>query len=107
MQQEWPTLACPSGTGSTFWSHEWDKHGTCSESILDQHSYFATALKLKDQLTILQLLSKAGISPDGNNYSLSSIKSAIEEGIGHAPWIECNKDTSGNSQLYQQILKHF
>ncbi|KAG9151975.1 hypothetical protein Leryth_002229 [Lithospermum erythrorhizon] len=101
MQQEWPTLACPSGTGSSFWSHEWDKHGTCSESILDQHSYFASALSLKNQLNILQVLGNAGIRPDGKSYSLSSIKTAIQNGIGYGPWIECNTDTSGNSQLYQ------
>ncbi|KAJ0039041.1 hypothetical protein Pint_22771 [Pistacia integerrima] len=21
-------ISCPSGSGSTFWAHEWDKHGT-------------------------------------------------------------------------------
>lgn len=104
MQQEWPTLACPSGTGSSFWSHEWDKHGTCSESILDQHSYFATALNLKNKLNILQILGNAGIRADGKSYSLSSIKSAIENGIGYAPGIECNTDASGNSQLYQVYI---
>lgn len=36
LQTEWPTLSCPSGTGMKFWEHEWDKHGTCSESVLDQ-----------------------------------------------------------------------
>ncbi|KAI8548807.1 hypothetical protein RHMOL_Rhmol07G0303300 [Rhododendron molle] len=40
LQTSWPTLACPSGNGVSFWSHEWDKHGTCSESMFDQHGYF-------------------------------------------------------------------
>lgn len=60
MQQDWATLACPSNSGSTFWSHEWDKHGTCSESVLDQHAYFATALNLKSKLDLLQILQSAG-----------------------------------------------
>ncbi|CAI0389725.1 unnamed protein product [Linum tenue] len=80
MQKDWPTLACPSGNGVTFWSHEWDKHGTCSEDVLDQHSYFSRAL------------------------SLNSIKSAIQSGVGYTPFIECNTDESGNSQLYQVYL---
>lgn len=133
MQQNWPSLACPSSSGSTFWSHEWDKHGTCSESILDQHGYFRSALDLKENIDLLQILQSAGtpfivqniwftnltffqtnlrdtftvnvhftgIQPDGGSYSLSSIKNAIKSAIGSTPWIECNADSSGNSQLYQ------
>nr|GMD29636.1 extracellular ribonuclease LE-like [Ipomoea batatas] len=101
IQQSWPTLACPSGSGSSFWSHEWEKHGTCSESILDQHGYFKAALNLKSRINLLQILQAAGIHPDGSFYSLSSIKNAVESGIGYAPGIECNADAEGNSQLYQ------
>lgn len=60
MQKKWPTLACPSGNGVTFWSHEWEKHGTCSESVLDQHGYFKAALALKNQVNLLQALQSAG-----------------------------------------------
>ncbi|MED6196491.1 Ribonuclease pancreatic beta-type [Stylosanthes scabra] len=104
MQKEWPTLACPSGNGIQFWSHEWDKHGTCSESTLNQHDYFAAALNLKQKADLLQALTSAGINPDGGSYSLSSIKSAISGSIGSTPFIECNSDSSGNSQLYQVYL---
>lgn len=61
MQSEWPTLACPSSNGLTFWGHEWDKHGTCSESVLNQHSYFATTLGLKNEINLLQALKSAGM----------------------------------------------
>ncbi|KAK9277063.1 hypothetical protein L1049_006602 [Liquidambar formosana] len=60
MQKSWPTLACPSGDGLKFWSHEWDKHGTCSESVLDQHGYFEAALNLKKKTNLLQALKSAG-----------------------------------------------
>ncbi|ESR51938.1 hypothetical protein CICLE_v10032651mg [Citrus x clementina] len=102
MQKNWPTLACPSGNGITFWSHEWEKHGTCSESVLNQHQYFQTALNLKNQIHLLQALRTA--VPDGSSYSLESIKDAIKEASGFSPWIECNVDESGNSQLYQIYL---
>ncbi|KAL5828787.1 hypothetical protein ACOSQ3_018255 [Xanthoceras sorbifolium] len=140
MQKDWPTLACPSGNGITFWSHEWEKHGTCSESSLDQHAYFQTALNIKKQVNLLQILQTqvtnnlymhltnhqlyicvlyiehyflnnlcyvknvTGINPDGGSYSLETIKDAIKEGSGYTPWIECNRDESGNSQLYQIYL---
>ena len=62
MQKNWPTLACPSGSGVAFWAHEWEKHGTCSESILDQHGYFQAALNLRRQVNLLQALKNAGKS---------------------------------------------
>ncbi|XP_059645262.1 ribonuclease 1-like [Cornus florida] len=101
MQEDWPSLACPSSDGLIFWSHEWDKHGTCSEFVLDQHDYFATALNLKKQVDFLQILTNAGINPNGEFYSLESIKDAIKGATGYSPWIECNIDESSNSQLYQ------
>lgn len=60
MQQDWPTLACPSGDGTEFWSHEWEKHGTCSESVLEQHAYFETTLNFKKKTNLLQALQHAG-----------------------------------------------
>lgn len=60
LQADWPTLACPSGDGLQFWEHEWEKHGTCSESVLDQHQYFQTAIDLKNKLNILGVLKDAG-----------------------------------------------
>ncbi|CAL9049687.1 unnamed protein product [Musa acuminata subsp. burmannicoides] len=104
MQMNWPTLACPSGDGSSFWSHEWRKHGTCSESLLDQRSYFQAALYLKKQVDLLKVLQDAGIRPDGGFYSLRGIAGAIREAIGYTPGIQCNVDESGNRQLYQIYL---
>ncbi|KAJ9554304.1 hypothetical protein OSB04_018349 [Centaurea solstitialis] len=94
MQSDWPTLSCPSSSGLTFWGHEWDKHGTCSESVLNQHDYFATSLSLKNEIDLLQALEGAGIQPNGQTYSLSSIKSAIKGTTGYTPYIECNNDES-------------
>nr|GME13797.1 extracellular ribonuclease LE-like [Ipomoea batatas] len=91
MQEDWPTLACPSGDGTEFW-------------LLEQHSYFQTTLDLKKNTNLLQALQDAGITPDGNSYSLESIKDAIKSAINYTPWIECNNDADGNSQLYQVYL---
>ncbi|KAK7362333.1 hypothetical protein VNO77_04443 [Canavalia gladiata] len=104
LQRNWPTLACPSGNGIQFWTHEWEKHGTCSESFLNQHDYFEASLNLKQRANLLQALTNAGIQPDGGSYSLSSIKGAIKNAIGYTPFIECNVHSSRNSQLYQVYL---
>ncbi|KAB1206319.1 Extracellular ribonuclease LE [Morella rubra] len=104
MQVSWPSLSCPSSDDTSFWSHEWNKHGTCSESVLTEHAYFQAVLNLKSKANVLQTLKNAGIQPNGGFYSLTSIKSAIKGGLGYNSWIECNTDTSGNYQLYQIYL---
>ncbi|RZC80170.1 hypothetical protein C5167_042745 [Papaver somniferum] len=45
--------------GDAFWGHEWNKHGTCSESCLNQHDYFASALKLKRKINLLRILANS------------------------------------------------
>ncbi|KAL6859406.1 hypothetical protein ACP4OV_017665 [Aristida adscensionis] len=101
LRAKWPTLACPSNDGLTFWSHEWDKHGTCASNVFDEHGYFQAALRLRDQLGVLRALAAGGVNPDGGYYTLSQIKSAIQQGTGFEPYVECNRDESGNTQLYQ------
>eukprot|EP01018_Ginkgo_biloba_P039755 Gb_41024 [translate_table: standard] len=104
MGKEWFSLACPSSNGNSFWAHEWDKHGTCSESVLGQHDYFQAALLLKESVDVLGTLEDSGIHPDGNQYSLDSIQNALTGGVENAAGIECNRDESGNDQLYQAYL---
>lgn len=101
IRTHWPTLSCPSNDGTKFWTHEWEKHGTCSESALDQHAYFKSALTLKNKLNLLQVLTDEGIEPDGGFYNINRVKNAIKRGTGFTPGIECNVDESRNSQLYQ------
>ncbi|KAI4297453.1 hypothetical protein L6164_037344 [Bauhinia variegata] len=105
MQVSWPSLSCPSSNNTKFWSHEWEKHGTCAESAFDQHKYFEAALNLKDSVDLLQVLKNAGIEPvDGKLYSLDSIKEAIQKGVGFVPRLICNKDLSKTSQLKEVYL---
>ncbi|KAM3754524.1 hypothetical protein ACB098_03G172100 [Castanea mollissima] len=101
LPKDWPSLSCPSSNGFGFWSHEWEKHGTCSESQIDQHDYFEAALNLKKKPNLLQILRIARIEPDDGFYGLDNIVDAIKKGTGHTPRIGCNKDSDGNNQLYQ------
>ncbi|GAB2248367.1 hypothetical protein Droror1_Dr00008249 [Drosera rotundifolia] len=101
LQTEWPSLTCPSSDGTSFWTHEWNKHGTCSESVLTEHAYFAAALNLKSQAKTLVSLTAAGITPNGSFYNLSDVLAAIKQGTGYDAYVQCNTDDNGNSQLYQ------
>ncbi|KAK4598522.1 hypothetical protein RGQ29_015826 [Quercus rubra] len=69
LQKDRPSLSCPSNNGFRSQSHEWEKHGACSESQLDQHEYFEAALNLKKKANLLQILRIARIEPDDGFYS--------------------------------------
>ncbi|WJX62570.1 ribonuclease T2 [Trifolium repens] len=99
LEKNWPSLNCPSNDGIKLWSHEWMKHGTCSESELTQHDYFQTALKLKQKLNLLQIFKNAGIEPNNKFYNIGNFLDAIQEATGFLPGIECNRDSTHNSQL--------
>ncbi|CAL0318237.1 unnamed protein product [Lupinus luteus] len=104
LQSHWPTLACPTNNGTRFWAHEWEKHGTCSMSKLNQHDYFELAIKLKQKTDLKQTFRNAGINPNGGPYSLSNMKEAIKKAFGFTPHIDCNVDASGKSQLFQVYM---
>jgi ribonuclease T2 len=84
MDRNWATLSCKSSDSADFWSHEWERHGSCSS--MDQHSYFAAALRLNARFNLTRILLDAGVVPsDERMYSVSSIREAIGEataGVG-------------------------
>ncbi|KAL8150171.1 hypothetical protein V2J09_019979 [Rumex salicifolius] len=105
LEKDWATLACPSGDGLKFWSHEWNKHGTCAESTFSaQRDYFQAALDLKDQTNLLGALKSQGMEANDEFYNLEDIKQAIKKGTGFEAWVECNIDEEGNSQIYQVYM---
>ncbi|KNA22864.1 hypothetical protein SOVF_029730 [Spinacia oleracea] len=100
LQKSWPSFTCPQ-IGRKFWVHEWNKHGTCSKSTLGEIPYFQAALNLKNKANVFHALTRAGIRPNNQFYSLKSIKKAIVRSIGFHPWIECNHNAQGKSQIWQ------
>lgn len=101
LRQAWPSFTCPQ-IGRKFWVHEWNKHGTCSKSVLSETAYFQAAINLKNKVNILQALAKAGITPNNQMYPLKAIKTAIARATGgFHPWVDCNHDAQGKSQIWQ------
>lgn len=42
-----------SGSDSSFWDHEWERHGTCSTDVLpSQEKYFNKTLELDEKYDI-------------------------------------------------------
>jgi len=81
------------GNGFEFWSHEWDKHGTCAENLQvlrGEYNYFSTAISLHQKFDPTSVLSSAGIVPSNSQtYSESQIISAIQNAYGVKPIITC------------------
>ena len=100
LRKEWPSFTCPQ-IGRKFWVHEWNKHGTCSKSVLGEVAYFQAALSLKNRVNILQALTRAGIHPNNRLYPLKSVKKAIARATGFHPWVVCNRNSQGVSQIWQ------
>ncbi|XP_021748668.1 ribonuclease 1-like [Chenopodium quinoa] len=102
LRKEWPPFTCPQ-IGKKYWQHEWNKHGTCAKSVLDEMAYFHVTLNLNNKINIIQALAKAGIQPNNQNYSLESINAAISQATGFHPMVFCNHDAQGNNQIWQVV----
>ncbi|PON87785.1 Ribonuclease T2-like [Trema orientale] len=80
-------MSCPPNDCAKFWAHEWNKHGTCSQSFLNQQAYFQTTLNWRMKIDILSALKREGIEPNDSVYSVKSIRNAITKAIGVTPRI--------------------
>ncbi|RUS13287.1 ribonuclease T2-like protein, partial [Jimgerdemannia flammicorona] len=100
MNTYWPSDAGPN---DKFWTHEWDKHGTCVSTLAptcygskykkyqDAHDYFKQALDLRAQYDLYAALDKAGIQP-GSNPDDSEIHSAIQAAFGKDAKVDCDSN---------------
>jgi ribonuclease T2 len=93
MHQYWPDEeAQPGYNTSSFWAHEWGKHGTCSG--LDQYSYFLSALTVEQTLSTPEAISNAA----GSSLSLADLYNAwgapvCNQSVGDCiVSIDCNSD---------------
>nr|GMD43458.1 ribonuclease 3-like [Ipomoea batatas] len=103
LERYWPSLSCPSRDSKKLWKEEWVKYGSCAESVLDLHGYFAAALRVQKQINLLKLLSDAGIKPNGTYYPGEMINKAVEKaGLGEVA-VTCREDKDGLNTVLDQI----
>ncbi|XP_022149793.1 ribonuclease MC-like [Momordica charantia] len=100
----WPNVA----TGDNFWlwQHEWDKHGTCSESTFyDQQEYFGFGMDAYIHNNLQVILSNNQITPNGRTYTRDQVYAAIRAKTGKTPAVRCNYNSrTGASQLHEISL---
>ncbi len=71
MHLYWPDeQAQPGYNTSSFWAHEWGKHGTCSG--LDQFTYFSSAIQVEQSVPTPAFMGQNA----GSSVSLSDVYSA-------------------------------
>jgi len=97
----WPNLM-QDKADSSFWVHEWDKHGTCAcqKHACTELEYFTQGLELRDALNFDKKLAAKGITPSASQtYALDRITSALGPGK-----YQCYKtEKSADFQVIAQI----
>jgi len=80
--------------GTSFWEHEWSKHGTCAVSDgaigYTELDYFQACVDLHDKMLEYQWLAAAGIYPSSTKeYYQDDFVAAIQKSLGQTPLIKC------------------
>eukprot|EP01122_Echinamoeba_exundans_P000171 TRINITY_DN1014_c0_g1_i1.p1 TRINITY_DN1014_c0_g1~~TRINITY_DN1014_c0_g1_i1.p1 ORF type:complete len:232 (+),score=52.65 TRINITY_DN1014_c0_g1_i1:211-906(+) len=93
LNQYWPSFEHGSDPNA-FWSHEWEKHGTCAGTdhscCSTEHDYFASALGLVKNFNIESALEAANIKY-GSEYRTSAVQAALKSAFGVRPLVGCNR----------------
>ncbi|XP_045476052.1 ribonuclease T2-like [Harmonia axyridis] len=104
MNERWTDIHAVKGR-STFWEHEWKKHGTCAQTLKPLKgvlNYFQETLRLQNQYDISQALRDRRITP-GGSYKLGDIYDALIAKFKATPWITLSLSKSNGKQLLNEI----
>lgn len=88
LERVWPDLERNDEQG--FWSHEYTKHGSCSNStyIHDEHDYFSRSIGLQKQVDLVTILKNGGVTP-GGTYSATQVFQAVQAVTNSSPQLHC------------------
>ncbi|RKF65250.1 Ribonuclease T2 [Golovinomyces cichoracearum] len=103
MQIYWPSIY---GSSDHFWDHEWNKHGTCMNTLapscytaehyrpgMEVVDYFQRAVDLFKSLDTYNTLASAGILPcSTKTYAKEQIQAALSHITGYAVVLSCHGD---------------
>jgi ribonuclease T2 len=71
-----------TGDNVEFWTHEYEKHGTCAESIdslSTELKFMSGALQLRSQLNTVGMLQAGGITPSSTaTYTIDVFEAAVD-----------------------------
>uniref|UniRef100_A0A0A0LHQ9 Uncharacterized protein n=2 Tax=Cucumis sativus TaxID=3659 RepID=A0A0A0LHQ9_CUCSA len=87
-----------------LWSHEWNKHGVCSESRYSMKQYFQMAINMKYKINVLSALRMGGITPNNHLKAKQRVEGAMFTAYNAYPLLRCKKDSSGQSLLTEVVM---
>jgi ribonuclease T2 len=90
LDKYWPSY---DGTNDNFWSHEYEKHGTCAAQLPElatELDFFSATVNLAMKYDVVKLLQVAGIKPGSATITSQDFLGAIKAGFGGAPIINCS-----------------
>lgn len=92
-----------SGTSESFWEHEWNKHGTCINTLapscygtsytagIEVVDFFARTVGLFQTLDSYKALAAAGITPSSSKtYTSAEIQAALTKVTGYEVVLGCS-----------------
>ncbi|KAG0196011.1 Ribonuclease T2 precursor (RNase T2) [Mortierella sp. GBA30] len=111
------TTFWPSNTGNNtcFWSHEWNKHGTCVSTLdpsctsnpvegKDVYDYFSKALELRSQYDLYKALAAKRIFPSqSRRFKTADIRAAIKAEFDVEPGLNCKNGNLAEVWLYFKV----
>ncbi|XP_060068928.1 ribonuclease Oy-like [Ylistrum balloti] len=103
----WPNIFADTNE-SSFWKHEWDKHGRCATTLpatANEFLYFQKSLQLMEKFSASKLLQNMGILPSKTaHYRLDQIQFALERQLGNKTVvIECTKDPATGLDMIFEV----
>lgn len=105
------------GNDHSLWAHEWNKHGTCINTILpkcytnyQQHqnvyNYYKILYDLFETLPTYKWLVDAGITPSNSKtYTKSQIQQALNSKFGADVYFKCDSNNAINEIWYFHHIK--
>ena len=81
LEKFWPSLNGPS---PTFWSHEFEKHGTCATDVYPTElGYMNGTLSLRAKFDVTAALAAAGITPSATaGFAKAQLQAAVTKAFG-------------------------
>jgi len=96
-----------SSPSTDFWAHEFDKHGTCAETLpaLDSElKFFSATLNVRTKYDVFSAFNNAGITPStGTTYSRSQFNSALRTAFGVDPLLSCDYSDRLRSNVLVEV----
>lgn len=106
LKEHWPNLIRGEEI-SSFWKHEWVKHGTCAAllpSLNSEHKYFQKGLDLQQKFNISKILEVAGILPSlTSSMKLDRLRKVIEGFTNKRTRLLCMEAKTKTEQILAQI----